>query len=162
MELIAKDIMVKELIKIHPDAPVSEAARVIFKGPVRETGYKPFGIVVIDDVNHLVGMVSMHDILYHLRPPFMNYEVANAVIWEGELEPYLEQFKDLSVDQIMSTPVLTAPPDCQLMVLIDMMIKNRVRRIPIVEDSQVLGIVYLSDVFYHLFRVWLGENGKAI
>jgi CBS domain-containing protein len=161
MELTAKDIMVKEFPKIHPDAPVNEAARMIFKGPVRETGYKPFGMVVTDDIGRLVGMVSMHDILYHLRPSFMNYEASNTTIWEGELEPYLNQFKELSVDQIMSSPVLTASPDCHLMVLIDMMVKNRVRRIPIIEDNHILGIVYLSDVYYHLFKVWLGENEET-
>ncbi|MFC1862680.1 CBS domain-containing protein [Thermodesulfobacteriota bacterium] len=50
MELIAKDIMIEDFATIHPDAPVSEAARLIFKGPVRDTGYKPFGVVVTDDI----------------------------------------------------------------------------------------------------------------
>jgi len=61
----------------------------------------------------------------------------------------------------MSSPVLTASPDCHLVVLIDLMIKNRVRRIPIIEDNQILGMIYLSDVFYHLFKVWLSENGNV-
>ena len=155
MELIARDIMVQDYVTIHPDAPVREAVRLIFDGKVRETGYKPFGIMVTDELDRLVGMISMLDVLFHLRPPFMNYEVGSVNIWEGELEPYLDNFRDMRVEQIMSTPVLTVSPQDHLMVLIDCMVKKRARRLPVVEDDKILGIVYLSDVFYHLCKTWL-------
>jgi CBS-domain-containing membrane protein len=85
----------------------------------------------------------------------MNYEVESVTPWTGELEPHLEQFKDLKVEQIMSTPVLTVGPDDHLMVVIDKMVKNHCRRLPVVDGDHVLGIVYLSDVFYHLCKTWL-------
>jgi CBS domain-containing protein len=109
MELKAKDIMVKDFSTIRPDAPVREAVRMILEGKPRQNGYKPFGIMVTDEIGRLVGMVSMFDILYHLRPPFMNFEM------EG-------------------TPL---------------------RRLPVVDSDRILGIVYLSDVFYGLCGTWL-------
>ena len=74
MELTARDIMAGDFGTIRPDAPVKEAVRLIYRGKVRKTGYKPFGIVVTTEEGWPVGMLSMFDILYHLRPPFMNYE----------------------------------------------------------------------------------------
>ncbi|MFZ0450259.1 MAG: CBS domain-containing protein [Desulfatiglandaceae bacterium] len=155
MELVARDIMEKEFLTVNPEASVREAARLIFEGGVRKTGYKPFGLMVTDTTDALVGMISLYDILYHLRPPFMNYELESFKLEHGELEPYLDHFKELKVEEIMSTPVVTVDPDRDLMVIIDTMVKKKVRRLPVVADSKILGIVYLSDVFYHLCSLWL-------
>ena len=50
-----RDIMVTEYVTIGPDAPVSQAARLIFGGKARDTGYKPFGIMVVDEFFSLAG-----------------------------------------------------------------------------------------------------------
>ena len=97
----------------------------------------------------------MLDILYHLRPAFMNYEMNSSPIWEDELEPYLERFKNLTVEQIMSTPVITVSPDTQLIVAIDLMVKKKGHRIPVLEEGKLLGVVYLSEVFNTLCKTWL-------
>ena len=154
-ELTAKDIMVKSYVTIAPDAPIQEAARLIFEGKVRDSGYKPFGIIVTDEIGRLVGMISMFDILYHLRPAFLNYEIDTFDMSKGELEPYVNQFKELKVEQVMSTPVVTVSPDDDLIILIDLMVKKKFRRLPVVDGNKILGIVYLSDVFYRLYRTWL-------
>lgn len=156
-KLKAKDIVVKDYETISPEASVKEAAKLIFNGKVRATGYKPFGVMVVDDTGRLLGMVSMFDILYHLRPSFLNYEVGSFSIWKGEIEVYVDHFKDLRVEQIMSTPVITVAPDDDLMIVIDLMIKKKYRRIPVVDNGKIVGIVYLSDVFYHLCRTWLKD-----
>jgi CBS domain-containing protein len=155
MEMRAKDIMVKDFSTIRPGAPVREAVRIILEGKPRETGYKPFGIMVTDEIGRLVGMISMFDILYHLRPPFMNYQMEGLPLWQGELEPYLDQFRDLRVEQVMTTPVITCSPNDPLMLVIDRMVKKRSRRLPVVDGDRILGIVYLSDVFYGLCGTWL-------
>ncbi len=156
-KLKAKDIVVNDYETISPEASVKEAAKLIFNGKVRTTGYKPFGVMVVDDTGRLLGMVSMFDILYHLRPSFLNYEVGSFSIWKGEIEVYVDHFKDLRVEQIMSTPVITVAPDDDLMIVIDLMIKKKYRRIPVVDNGKIVGIVYLSDVFYHLCRTWLKD-----
>lgn len=157
-ELSVRDIMITEYVTIGPDAPVSRAARLIFRGKTRDTGYKPFGIMVVDDFFHLLGMISMVDILYHLRPPFMNYELGNVQLWEGELEVYLDHFTDLRVEQVMNRPVITVTPQDGLMVVIDRMVKSGIRRLPVVENDKIIGIVYLSDVFHHVCGTWLNDE----
>jgi len=149
--------VVNDYETISPEASVKEAAKLIFNGKVRTTGYKPFGVMVVDDTGRLLGMVSMFDILYHLRPSFLNYEVGSFSIWKGEIEVYVDHFKDLRVEQIMSTPVIAVAPDDDLMIVIDLMIKKKYRRIPVVDNGKIVGIVYLSDVFYHLCRTWLKD-----
>ena len=160
MDLTARDIMVQDYGTIRPDAPVREAVRLIYKGKVRKTGYKPFGILVTDEIGLLIGMVSMFDVIYHLRPPFMNYDVDSFTVWKGDMEPFLDKFDDLTVEQVMSTSVLTASPEDHLMIAIDRMVKKRARRLPVVENDKILGIVYLSDIFCYLCGEWLEIESK--
>jgi CBS domain-containing protein len=38
------------------------------------------------------------------------------------------------------------------MVVIDRMVRKKCRRLPVLERSRVVGIVYLSEVYYHLCK----------
>ena len=58
----------------------------------------------------------------------------------------------------MSSPVITVRPRDDLMVVIDRMVKSKIRRLPVVEEEKILGIVYLSDVFYHVCKNWLNDD----
>ncbi len=155
MELVARDIMSPEFDTIRPDASVKEAVKLILRGKVRATGYKNISVMVTDELGSLVGVISMLDVLYHLRPAFMNYEMNSSPLWEDELEPYLDRFKNLTVEQIMSSPVITVSPDTQLIVVIDLMVKKKGHRIPVLEQGKLLGVVYLSEVFNALCKTWL-------
>lgn len=152
MKVTARDVMVRNFDKIRSDAPIEEAVRLIFNGKVRETGQKTESVMVIDEFNHLTGVISMFDILYHLRPPVFNYMVSGIDFWNEELESYIKRFKRLTVKQVMSSPVLFVAPDDDLMVVIDRMVKEKCRRLPVLERSQVIGIVYLSEVYYYLCK----------
>jgi CBS-domain-containing membrane protein len=161
MKLKAKDVMVQDYVTVRPTALVSEAARLIFEGRVRETGYKPLGIMVTDEIGRLVGMISMMGILYHVRPTYMNFQAESTPVWEGELDFHLEQFSELRVGQIMSTPVFTVAPEDDLFMVIDQLVKKRVRRLPVVARGKIVGIVYLSDVFHALYESWIHPKGKG-
>jgi len=152
MKVTARDVMVKDFDKIRSNAPIEEAVRLIYKGKVRETGQKTASIMVIDKFNHLTGVLTMFDVLYHLRPPVLNYMVSSIDFRNEELESYVKHFKGLTVKQVMTSPVLFVSPDDDLMVVIDRMVRNKYRRLPVIENSRVIGIVYLSEVYYHLCK----------
>ena len=155
MKVTARDVMVKDFDKIRSNAPIEEAVRLIYKGKVRKTGQKTASIMVIDRFNRLPGIISMFDVLYHLRPPVLDYMVSGIDFWNEELESYVKHFKGLTVKQIMTSPVLFVSPDDDLMVVIDRMVRKKYRRLPVLENSRVIGIVYLSEVYHYLCKNWL-------
>ena len=67
----------------------------------------------------------------------------------------LEKVKSILVGDIMTTEVVTITPDSHLMVIADIMIKKHIRRLPVVGDQEVVGIVYVSDVFHHLLEKFI-------
>jgi CBS domain-containing protein len=152
MTLYAKDIMVTNFETIHKDAPIEESIEKISSGIVRETGYKTISLMVIDDFNKLSGVISMFDILYHLRPDFLNFGIDSEELkWEGQLKVLIEKFKEKKVHHIMSRNIIGAAKDDHVMILLDRMVKNKYRRIPVLDNDKPVGVVYISDIYHRLF-----------
>lgn len=152
MSLYARDVMVQDFQTIHPNAPVEEAIRKISNGVVRETGFRTVSLMVVDEVQRLCGVVTMFDLLYHLRPDFLNTNIDSRQLkWEGQLDILLGNLEGKQVRQIMTPNVVGVEADDHIMVLLDQMVKNRYQRIPVLTNGRIVGVVYLSDVYHHLF-----------
>ncbi|MDY6830686.1 MAG: CBS domain-containing protein [Thermodesulfobacteriota bacterium] len=149
----ARDIMVRDFDFINENAPVEQAITKILEGRLRPTGYKTVSLMVTNDMQQLVGVVTLFDVLYHLRPAFLNFGIdGEYVAWEGMLEPAVRELKGKQVKNIMSRGAVTASPDDHVMALVDRMVKNKYRRLPVVDNGKLTGIVYVTDVFHYLFK----------
>ena len=148
----ARDIMDTRFHTLRPDQSIADAVRTFHSASIVEQK-KIFGLMVTDERNRLVGMLSMYDILLFVRPK-------HAGLW-GEMEDLpladafdelLQRVKTIRVADIMTTDVVTIGPDTHVMVITDLMIKRHVRRLPVVEGLEIVGIVYISDVFNQLLK----------
>lgn len=150
--LFAKDIMTKEFDTVHCDHSVETAIKMIFRGKIRQTGNKISSLMVVDDRNHFVGIVTMFDILYHLRPGFLNYGVdGKDVSWMGLIQKCKKELVSKQIRDIMSAEIVGAFPDEHLMTILDRMVKNKYHRLPVLENGKLIGVVYISDIYFHLF-----------
>ncbi len=146
----AKDVMSTSFHTLDPDISISEAVRM-FKKASEEEKQKVFGMMVTDDDGRLVGMLSMYDILLFVRPKHIHvWGMMDDIDIAGLIENTCERAKSILVSDIMTTDVITVAPDTHLMVILDIMIKKHIRRIPVLEDEKAIGIVYISHFFYHL------------
>lgn len=148
--MLARDIMDIRFHNIRPADTIADAVGIFRKASQAENK-SIFGLMVTDDNDHLVGMLSMYDILLFIQPKHTH-------IW-GEMEDLdpdqlfgerLERVKKIQVQDIMSADVITVSPDTHILVIVDIMIKKHIRRIPVIENGEVVGIIYRSAVFYHL------------
>ncbi len=152
MTLHAEDVMVRNFDTIHMDAPVEEAIHKILNSEVRETGYKTISLIVVDDLNNLSGIVTMFDILYHLRPDFLNLGIDGEELeWEGQLKSLINSFHGKKVHHVMTRNVVGVTINDHVMIVLDRMVKNKYRRLPVLKNGQPIGVVYISDIFHHLF-----------
>ncbi len=148
--MIARDIMQKTYHTLSPQQSVAEAVKAFQTASGMEKK-KVFGLMVTDEKDHLVGMLSMYDILLFIHPKHIHVwgemeDVDLSEFYEGRME----RVKSVRVEDIMTPEVVTIRPDTHLMVIADIMIKKHIRRLPVVEGKEVVGIVYISDVFYHM------------
>lgn len=151
----ARDVMTARFWTLKTDDSISQAVKR-FRQASREQGKNVFGMMVTDDKDHLVGMLSMYDILLFVQP-------RHAGVWAeledldqaGMFDDLLGRVKNIRVGDLMTPDVVTVSPDTHLMVIVDLMIKRHIRRLPVVDGADVVGIVYISDLFYHLLRQYL-------
>jgi len=156
--MFAKDFMDTRFHTLHPQQSIAEAF-ADFQNASASEGKKIFGMMVTDDKDKLVGMLSMYDILNYLQPKHA------AIFGEmKDLDPTevyknrLKTIRSILVDDIMTTDVVTVYPDTHLMVIAEIMIRKHIRRLPVVRDQIVEGIVYVSDVFNKLMNLYSTDN----
>ena len=70
----------------------------------------------------------------------------------GLLKAACDRARPVLVGDIMTTELITITPDTHLLLIIDIMIKKHVRRLPVLEEGKMVGMVYLSQVFRHLLE----------
>jgi CBS domain-containing protein len=135
---------------LSPRMTIGEAFRV-FQKAGEEQQQIVFGLVVTDAAGRLLGMLSMYDILLVIRPKHIHIwgEIKDVDV-SGILDEALRRARSLLVSDIMTTDLITITPDMHLLRIIDIMIKKHVRRLPVLEEGKMVGMVYLSRVFQHL------------
>ena len=156
--MLASDFMDTRFHVLHPQQTIAEAVAAFGEASAREKK-KIFGMMVTDNEDRLVGMLSMYDILNFVQPKHV------AIFGEMEdLDPAqiyrdrLNTIRSIRVDDIMTTEVVTVQPDTHLMVIAEIMIKKHIRRLPVVDDKAVVGIVYVSEVFKRLMALFASRE----
>ncbi len=156
--MFAGDLMDTQFHTLHPQQSIAEAFAAFQEASEIEKK-KVFGMMVTDEKERLVGMLSMYDVLNYVQPK-------HAAIF-GEMDDVdptqayrnrLSTIQSIRVDDIMTTDVVTVRPDTHLMVIAEIMIKKHIRRLPVVRDQTVVGIVYVSEVFYRIMTMFSAEK----
>lgn len=150
MSITAKDVMTPRFHTLSPEMPVSEAVKR-FKQATEAEGRKIFGMLVTDGTGRMVGMLSMYDILLFIQPKHVHiWGAMDDVDVVGLVDDACNRAKTILVGDIMTTEVISVSPETHILSLLDIMIKKHIRRIPVVREGRIEGIVYVSDLFYRL------------
>lgn len=135
-----------------PHSTVAEAAKM-FKIASSQRSQKVFGLIVTDEEGRLVGMLSMYDILILLRPKHIHiWGEMQDIDVTGFLDEACRRAKSIRVADIMSPDVVYLTPETHLLMIVDIMINKHFRRLPVVDNGKVVGIVYATAVFYQLIE----------
>ncbi len=115
---------------LHPNDSVLEAATG-FTGT--SNGRKHSLAVVVDDSNHVVGVLSLGDIAL-------------------ALSQYKAEVVSKTVEQIMTREVSSAQPDDDLSEIMERMSQRNIRHMPVILDGVLQGIITRKDALEGLYR----------
>jgi CBS domain-containing protein len=65
---------------------------------------------------------------------------------------------DSKISDVMSRPLITIDPDASLKEAARKMVKRGIRRLPVVEQHKLVGIIVVSDFARHLSKKTLTEG----
>ena len=155
----AKDLMIPIQDSLSPEHTVKEAVNLLRVAKRGEEKVGAKGLPVLDANGKIVGMLSMRDILKAVHPSYMDLMNLSNFTWEGMVESLAKNVADKKVHTIMTKDVITVKEDDPLMECVDLMIKNNIKRLPVVDKSQkVVGIIYERDVFFAIVKVMLEDD----
>jgi len=149
--LDASNIMTREVVTAHPTDTVARVARLL-------SNHKISAVPICDDGGTLLGMASEGD----LMRPFVDSSVKRRASWltllaDGtDLAPEFLEYVRLDrheVGDLMTTPVITAQESASVTELAEKMVKHRIKRVPIVRDGKLVGIVSRADVIRAIARL---------
>jgi len=153
--MFARDIMSPRFHTLSPANTIAEAVKMFHIAGMEEKK-RIFGLMVVDEKDRLVGMLSMYDILVFVQPKHIHvWSEIEDLEAQAMFSALLDRAKSIRVSDLMTTNVVTVKPDTHVMVIADLMIKRHIRRLPVVEGKNVVGVVYISDLFYHLLNKFL-------
>lgn len=158
MGYTAREVMDRNFLTVNPTMTIREAGE-IFRQAEKVTGHRVFGLMVAGDQGELVGMLSMYDIFLVLRPKHIHiWGEMNDIDISDVVDATCSRAGNILVGDIMTTDLITITPDTNILHILDIMIKKHVRRIPVMEGGEVIGIVYISRVFFNFLDKLTGQK----
>ena len=132
-DIIVKEAMKTNIAKVIPNTTVLEAAKIMKK--------RNIGNVIVVEKKQPVGILTESDIL-------------KKVVADGK------QAKDIIVKNVMSTPIIVIEPYVSLEEAMKTMGKCNVRRLPVIENDELIGIItqkdisIISPILHEISREW--------
>lgn len=141
----AADVMVTGVITVGPDACVQDVAHILLTNRIS-------GVPVVDDKGKLVGIVSEGDLMRRAeagtgrrRSWWLALLTDDAVLADDFVKEHSRKVVD-----VMTRDVITAAPDTPLQKIADLLEKHAIKRVPIVEDGKLVGIVSRANLLQAL------------
>lgn len=138
----AKDIMTSPVITVGPATPVNEIAALLYE--------RRISALPVVERGRLVGIVSEADLLH--RHELGTDCVARSGSWwlrlfsaDRSVEDYIKSHARQARD-IMTREVVSVAPDTGIAEVASVLERHGVRRVPVLQDGQLLGIVSRANL----------------
>ena len=151
-----KDVMTRSVISVEPDESIMKAARLMLQNRIS-------GLPVIDKDGELMGIVTEGDFLrrgelgtQRRRPKWLEF-----IVGPGRLAEEYVHASGRKIDEIMTTDPVTASEDDTLEKVVEVMERRRVKRLPVVKNGRVVGIIARSNLMHALASLARDEEQRA-
>ncbi|MFK5986794.1 MAG: CBS domain-containing protein [Pseudomonadota bacterium] len=110
------------------------------------------GLPVVDENNTIIGIVSEKDVLSSMFPDMQDMLDSGGKPDFEDMENDYENILNNKVSQIMTSTVATVSPEMPVLRAASLMWLHKIRRIPVAENNQLVGILSMGDVHKQIFK----------
>ena len=147
----ARDIMTLEIVSVSPDVSILEAVRLMLQNWIS-------GLPVVDRQGMLVGVVTEGDFLRRAETGTQRKRARwiEFFVGPGESAHEYVHTHGRKVADVMTPTPITITEDTPLDDIVSLMEQSRVKRLPVVRQGRVVGIVSRANLLHALASV-VGE-----
>ena len=154
----AGDVMVTNVITVRPDATVQDIAKTLLANRIS-------AVPVIDEADNLVGIVSEADLIHRVevgtdqRPSWWVEFLAGK---QALAQEFVKSHGRRAID-VMTRKVITVSADMPLSELAGLLEKRGIKRVPVMDNGKIIGIVSRADLVRALAKSQLeGASDNTI
>jgi CBS domain-containing protein len=141
----ASDVMVSNVITVSPDATVQEVADLLLQNRIS-------AVPVVNAGGEILGIVSEGDLINrpetetsHRKSWWLDALASNETLAAEYVKSHSRQVAD-----VMTRDVISAAPETPVAEVAALLEKNRIKRVPIVKDGRLVGIVSRANLLQGL------------
>jgi CBS-domain-containing membrane protein len=137
----ARDVMVSPVVTVTPSASVKDVAKLFLK-------HSFSAVPVVDDRGAIVGIVSETDLMSRAEIGTHRQRSwwLRLLMDEHALAADYIKSHGLRVAEVMTLNVITASPETSLRDVVTLLEKHSIKRVPIVENGQLVGILSRANL----------------
>jgi CBS domain-containing protein len=146
--LTAADVMTTDVITVTPETPVREIAKLLYTRRIS-------GVPVIDPNRAVVGLVSEGDLMKHVdvigeprRSWWLTLFAGETALAHDYAKTHGRRAQD-----VMTPQVITVTPTALLDEIATTLERHRIKRVPVVQDGRLVGIVTRSNLVQALATI---------
>jgi CBS domain-containing protein len=152
--ITVRDIMTNELITVTQDMDIARAAKILLDNRIN-------GVPVVDDSGQLVGILCQSDLITQQKklpiPTLFTFlDGLIRLTSMKQLEKQVGKIAALTVSEAMTPNPVTVKLDTRLETVAALMVDSNFHTLPVVEDSNLVGVIGKEDVL----RTLLPTNEK--
>ncbi len=122
--ILVRDVMTTSVISVHSSTTAHDAAKMMEESEI--------GAIIVLENNMPVGIITDRD--FAIKITAHAYPI------------------DTPVRRVMSSPLITITSDSPFRNAADLMNSRKIRKLPVVDDEQVVGIITVTDLVNHFIR----------
>lgn len=136
MKINAGMLMNKDLTAVSGEDLIQDAVHVLYSQRLA-------GVPVVSEGWELTGYLSERDILHGAVPTFLEIVAHSSFLdnCEGDLIQRLKVIGKQTVKDYMTCEPVYVEPAASLMTVADLMLRKKIKRLPVAEDGKLIGII---------------------
>jgi CBS domain-containing protein len=137
----ARDVMVAPVITAVPRATIRSVAETFVRHGIS-------AVPVVDDTGKLVGIISEGDLLHRKENRTEKHRAwwLRALVGADTLAAEYAKAHAHRVEDVMTRKVISASPETPLHEIAELLEKHSIKRVPIVENGQLVGLVSRANL----------------
>ncbi|MBU2582240.1 MAG: CBS domain-containing protein [Alphaproteobacteria bacterium] len=141
----ASDIMTEKVITVGGDSSITDVANLLLKHGIS-------AVPVVDDAGNLLGLVSEGDLMRRLE----GETDTKGSWWLGVFSAPHKNVSEFvktegrKASDVMTREVISITPDTAVSDIARLLENNRIKRVPVVDNGQLVGIVSRANLLHGL------------
>ncbi len=145
-EITAKDLMRQDVISVRPEDSLKEVANLMFRNRLS-------ALAVVDEDNNLLGQITDKELIQAALPDFKT--LISNLNYSMDIEPFEELLKredKIMVKQLYNRDHEVVNRDTRIVEVAAMMLFKDLRRVFVVEEGKLHGILLRKDIVHMIIR----------